>query len=319
MKKINFFTVFLLNLCILFFGCNFTYEPGSFTTEPTVNFNDNSKDKSIAISIPKKINTAKYINIYRQDVTDDSEESEIENIGILYPKFATTSGSAYIFYDSYITKNHKYKYRIRYADSDEYIFSHWSKEIKAQDGYEEDTVLAYTIPSTAKFNYDNDSFTLKINGTITPPADIENFDTKFKPMIIIKSNDKTQAFPITSTQDGTTIQLRGLLSSDFLDKNITIIGIVPQENIYVKDSADKEKTIIQRTTDTEQTTDSSQEDNSETETDENKENEKIPDIKEIHWLKYTKIKITGKGVSENTITIPSSAQNNGFDYSKKAN
>ena len=41
-----------------------------------------------------------------------------------------------------------------------------------------------------------------------------------------------------------------------------------------------------------------------------------PDIKQIHWLPATSIKLSG--FSDNTITIPSSAQSDGFDYSRKS-
>lgn len=295
MKKL----ILLLNLCVLFFGCNFTYEPTSLSTAPTVDFNDDSSidepDRFIIISIPKKITTAKYINVYRQDVTSDSNEEEIENIGIIYPKFVTTEGNAYIFYDPYIYTGHKYKYRVRYADTDAYVYTKWSQEIEAQNGYDEDSQpLAYNA-ADAKFVYDKDSYNLKISGTITPPtADIKNFEKDFKPMIIVKSEEKTQVFPIESIEDETKIPLRAILSADFLDKPISIIGIVPQKNIYVGDETKKD---------------------ADSDSDDEEEEEKIRDTKEIHWLKSTELKIN-KGAE--TLVIPSSAQSSGLDYSKKA-
>ena len=47
----------------------------------------------------------------------------------------------------------------------------------------------------------------------------------------------------------------------------------------------------------------------------NEENETNPDIKQIYWLPASDIKI--RGFSNNTIKIPSSAQNDGIDYSRK--
>ncbi len=367
MKKTLLNILMLSVISIIFFaGCNISYEPTSLSVAPTVAF----KGNSITISVPKKTNTVSYINIYRQDVTDNQEQEE-EIIGVIYPKYITTEGSVYIFYDEYITKNRTYRYRVRYTDYGEYISSKWSEEITAKDGYSEETTLAYNISSgssKAKFSYDSKLYILKIVGTITNP-DITDFETNFKPMLIAKTDSKTQVFPIESIEEGTSIQLRGVFPADFLDTPVTIVGIVPQETIYVdqktntskmagtsqtqfnlqreagdssaeepgntgnQDNSDnsensnntdnsdnKENDKENSTTPEDETNDTDNNentDNTENNETDNTEETKKYDIKEIHWLSVTPMSVAG--YSSGTFEIPSSAQTDGIDFSKKAN
>ena len=322
------FIILYFSLLLFLSSCNFSYEPINQSSPPTVDYNN----KAIVISIPKKINTAKYISIYRIDTTENSSNNEnenIQNIGILYPQFSDTVGAAFIFYDSHILKNHSYKYQIRYTDLDEYIYTKWSNDIIAKDGYDSTTQMTYDTKN-AYLSYDDTFYSLKISGKIIPPT-IENFDEDFKPMLIIKTEEKTQVFPVQSIEEGTTLQLRGILPSSFLDRPITIVGIVPQKNTYVNSSISTNRAIDfdnnvslgedlsstnENSTENSNTSENSNENNEQNNQEENnEENETNPDIKQIYWLPASDIKI--KGFSNNTITIPSSAQNDGIDYSRK--
>ena len=324
----NRFIILYFSLLLFLSSCNFSYEPINQSSPPTVDYNN----KAIVISIPKKINTAKYISIYRIDTTENSSDNEnenIQNIGILYPQFSDTVGTAFIFYDSYILKNHSYKYQIRYTDSDEYIYTKWSNDIIAKDGYDSTTQMTYDTKN-AYLSYDDTFYSLKISGKIIPPT-IENFDEDFKPMLIIKTEEKTQVFPVQSIEEGTTLQLRGILPSSFLDRPITIVGIVPQKNTYVNSSISTNRAIDfdnnvslgedlsstnENSTENSNTSENSNENNEQNNQEENnEENETNPDIKQIYWLPASDIKIIG--FSNNTIKIPSSAQNDGIDYSRK--
>ena len=324
----NRFIILYFSLLLFLSSCNFSYEPINQSSPPTVGYNN----KAIVISIPKKINTAKYISIYRIDTTENSSNDEnenIQNIGILYPQFSDTVGTAFIFYDSHILKNHSYKYQIRYTDSDEYIYTKWSNDIIAKDGYDSTTQMTYDTKN-AYLSYDDTFYSLKISGKIIPPT-IENFDEDFKPMLIIKTEEKTQVFPVQSIEEGTTLQLRGILPSSFLDRPITIVGIVPQKNTYVNSSISTNRAIDfdnnvslgedlsstnENSTENSNTSENSNENNEQNNQEENnEENETNPDIKQIYWLPASDIKI--RGFSNNTIKIPSSAQNDGIDYSRK--
>ena len=324
----NRFIILYFSLLLFLSSCNFSYEPINQSSPPTVGYNN----KAIVISIPKKINTAKYISIYRIDTTENSSNDEnenIQNIGILYPQFSDTEGTAFIFYDSHILKNHSYKYQIRYTDSDEYIYTKWSNDIIAKDGYDSTTQMTYDTKN-AYLSYDDTFYSLKISGKIIPPT-IENFDEDFKPMLIIKTEEKTQVFPVQSIEEGTTLQLRGILPSSFLDRSITIVGIVPQKNTYVNSSISTNRAIDfdnnvslgedlsstnENSTENSNTSENSNENNEQNNQEENnEENETNPDIKQIYWLPASDIKI--RGFSNNTIKIPSSAQNDGIDYSRK--
>ena len=324
----NRFIILYFSLLLFLSSCNFSYEPINQSSPPTVDYNN----KAIVISIPKKINTAKYISIYRIDTTENSSNNEnenIQNIGILYPQFSDTVGTAFIFYDSHILKNHSYKYQISYTDSDEYIYTKWSNDIIAKDGYDSTTQMTYDTKN-AYLSYDDTFYSLKISGKIIPPT-IENFDEDFKPMLIIKTEEKTQVFPVQSIEEGTTLQLRGILPSSFLDRPITIVGIVPQKNTYVNSSISTNRAIDfdnnvslgedlsstnENSTENSNTSENSNENNEQNNQEENnEENETNPDIKQIYWLPASDIKI--RGFSNNTIKIPSSAQNDGIDYSRK--
>ena len=144
-------------------------------------------------------------------------------------------------------------------------------------------------------------------------------------MLIIKTEEKTQVFPVQSIEEGTTLQLRGILPSSFLDRPITIVGIVPQKNTYVNSSISTNRAIDfdnnvslgeDLSSTNENSTENSNENNEQNnQVENNEENETNPDIKQIYWLPASDIKI--RGFSNNTIKIPSSAQNDGIDYSRK--
>ena len=220
---------------------------------------------------------------------------------------------------------------IRYTDLGEYTYSRWSNDIVAKDGYDSTTQMTYNT-SSAYLSYDSTFYSIKIKGTITPPT-VEKFDDDFQPMIIARTAEKTQVFPLQSIEQDTTIQLRGILPSSFLDTPVTIVGIVPQKNCYVTPysisnnraaefeivgNPEKSSTQKEDSTENSNSSDNSTPENNsqinQTENDDERTNN--PDIKQIHWLPATSIKLSG--FSDNTITIPSSAQSDGFDYSRKS-
>lgn len=105
---------------------------------------------------------------------------------------------------------------------------------------------------------------------------ITNFSTEYTPMIIIKNADKTQVFSLKSVADGSIISLFGTLPSEYIDTPIKIVGICAQKINY---------------------------------SDEEKKN-----IESVLWSDSSNIKLTG--CTDNTFTISSSKETDGFDYTR---
>lgn len=124
----------------------------------------------------------------------------------------------------------------------------------------------------------DDDFVLTIKGTVQEP-DITDFSTEYFPVLLLSTSSKSQAFKLTSVTDGTSLSLRNTIPADFYDTPITVIGITAQKSEYIDPKA----------------------------TD--------PVTKFIHWAIPTEISI--EGTTKKTITIPTIAGTDGYDYSRK--
>lgn len=272
MKKNIFGALFIFALVSSLISCNFTFSGSEYSDKPGVE----AIDKIITLSIPYQSDTTKYINVYRKDVNDKTDTDV--NIGLLYTSSYDTK-SAYTFFDKMIVKNHTYKYRVRYSDVDGYTYSEWSDEITAKDGYIDSSLLKYQA-NNAVFYLNDGDYSLKISGEILPPQ-IENFDTEYNSMLIVSNGTKTEVFKLESLANDTVIALRGRLPEDFIDVEITILGIVAQKSDI--DSTDDPTVEIQP--------------------------------KAVHWIEPTEIEVFG--FKNNKFTIPSIDGKDGLDYSKK--
>ena len=279
MKKRTSFLIFLITiLTIAFSSCKLKVEAEDLYDKPGVNVTDNQ----VTIIIPKISNDTKYVNIYRRDLQKDDEV----NIGILYHPLALENDNKnYCYIDTLIKKEHSYEYKVRYYDGSNYNYSEWSDTIYIEStfkAYPESQNLVYDANGSSLV-YERTDYTLTFSGTIIPP-DFPEFSTEgYKPMLIIQSEDSTQAFEISSVTSGNTpISLRGMLPSEFLDTNITILGIVAQKTIYDDPSKpDDEK-----------------------------------QMKTVIWTEPTEIPVNGTG-SSNSIFIPAQTGTAGLDYSRK--
>ena len=230
-KGTSFILLFAAILGITFSSCKLKIEDESLYDKPAVSI---TKDQVTFVISRVSVDT-KYINIYRRDKQND----EVYNIGILFhPEALLEDNKNYIYVDSLVKEGHSYDYRVRYRINDEYFYSEWSNKIEVtseNNAYEESVNLTYQA-NGATLIYEKTDFTLKIDGNMTAP-DFPEFSTEnFKPMLIFKSDKLTQAFEIASIADDTIIELRGLLPSEFLDTNISILGIVAQKIIYDDDT-----------------------------------------------------------------------------------
>ena len=282
-KGTSFILFFAAILGITFSSCKLKIEDESLYDKPAVSI---TKDQVTVVISRVSVDT-KYINIYRRDKQND----EVYNIGILFhPEALLEDNKNYIYVDSLVKENHSYDYRVRYRINDEYFYSEWSNKIEVtseNNAYEESVNLTYQA-NGATLIYEKTDFTLKIDGNMTAP-DFPEFSTEnYKPMLIFRSDKLTQAFEIASIADDTIIELRGLLPSEFLDTNISILGIVAQKIIYDDDTFEDDA-----------------------DGDGIEDNKKAK--KTIVWSEPTELDLIGAGSSK-TIYIPSQSGTAGLDY-----
>lgn len=275
-KGIAFFYIFLLILATFLCSCKVSVEDKNLMRKPDVDLSD----KQVTIIIQKINSDTDYINIYRKSTT--TRDAAEERIGIIYPE--NNDDMTYRFIDTLVYEDETYSYKVRYHDNSGYRYSEWSNEIEIENinyAYAPDKKLAYQTPDNTRFLYNDTNYTLSISGTITNP-EISNFTNDYQPMLIVSSEEATQVFKIRpqALTNGEIITLRDRLPASFMDKTITIKGIVAQQTEYYNPD----------------------------ETDDNKKKVKL-----IRWTPPTSIKIAGR--SENTLFIPSSAASAGTDYS----
>jgi len=280
MKKTAFifFSCFII---FLFFSCNVDIKDTNLLIKPDI---DISTQQTIVI-VHKVNNDSSYINIYRQEVSNDDEVKPVYNIGLLYPKSIDTNEITYRFIDELVFKDTSYRYRARYCDEDGYHYTDWSNVIKVESNfptaYDSNKKIVYTGPSDIGFTFDEINYTLKLSAALTAP-EIQSF-TDYQPMLIVNNGVNTQVFKISSDclTNRQAITLKDRLPIDFLDRNIIIEGVLAQKYEYINPEADAASRII----------------------------------KSIHWTLPTKIKVNG--YSDNIICIPSSLASSGLDYTSK--
>ena len=184
---------------------------------------------SIIISLSQHSVDTEYINIYRQDVSNPL--SLIENVGIIFPKSYDDDTRTYLFTDSLIFKDHIYKYYARYYDGHEYLSTKWTEEITAIDGFSSADSTVYVI-NNAYFSLNLSDYTFTVHGTISNPS-IPNFESDYKPAIILRTKDATQVFEVESISDGKVISIKGIIPQSFYDKTIELVGICGQKKEHI--------------------------------------------------------------------------------------
>ena len=282
-KGTSFFYILVSILCLVLCTCKLSLEDTELTDAPEASTANNQ----VSIIIPRLNNETKYINIFRKDAS----KSDIESIGMIFPNALMNRN--YLFVDELVTRDHKYKYKVRYFDNNGYSESKWSNEISTKDkdfANPSTKKMTYTT-SGVRFNYSKTDYTLTIEGTISKPdfdsyADEEDDDTDplYKPMLIVSTSERSEAIPISSVADNTIIPLRNILPSYFQDTNISILGLVAQKNEYVDRSVDADKRVTTS----------------------------------VIWTELATISIRGNGNSS-TFYIPSQVGEEGLDYTPPSN
>lgn len=284
MKKLSKFSKILLSFMLIslsFLSCNLEIEEEDKLSPPTC---DADAGNCISFSIKKYNSETQYINIYRKDITDSDTNAPYENIGLIFPKNFPDKEQTNGFKDIFVKNGHSYVYYARIFDGQKYIKTQESYEIKIPSNancFPDTADFTYNV-NQATFTYDSENFTITIDGTITDSTNIPS-NRSFTPVVIISSSEKSETFVLPPLVNGTVISLQSILSNDFFNKNIVIEGICGQEIEY---------------------------DDSNTEI----EQESRP-IKRIYWTTLTKINLIGS--TKNTINVPDSSNNHGYDYSRK--
>lgn len=190
---------------------------------------------TIIISLPQHSVDTEYINIYRQDVSNPL--SLIENVGIIFPKSYGDDTKTYLFTDSLIFKDHNYKYYARYYDGSEYLSTKWTDEVTAIDGYTSVSTTVYVV-NDAYISLSLSDYSFTLHGTIYNPS-IPNFESDYKPAIILRTKDATQVFEVESIADGKVISIKGIIPQSFYDKTIELVGICGQKKERINPEDDE--------------------------------------------------------------------------------
>ena len=271
MKKGTSFLTVISIICLVFCACNISLEDTELMQKPDIN----RSEAQLTLTIHKINSSTDYINIFRSE----SGGAEITR-GIIYTKDHPNE-TTYTFYDTLVKEGKKYKYRVRYHDSKGYYYSAWSDEKKMEDtaAYDSSDDLTYT-DNGAKFSINTTDYTLSLTSALTAPTAITDFD-KYIPMLIATAGDKTQIFELNDDFISATepISLRGLLPLDFMDRDITISGVLALKKQLANPS----------------------------ETDESKQKTEF-----ISLTEPLELKIQGK--NNNTINVPSQSGAAGYDY-----
>lgn len=324
-KKIYYEFIISVSIALVVFSiaissCNFKFGDPSLLTEPTVDY----ANSILTISIPRQSKSTQYINVYRQDVTDAKEDEydsvDIINIGLILPENLTSGGNSFQFQDSLVKKSHKYRYRVRYCESSGYYSTEWSDPVEISSGqaYKSDDVLTYTADGLS-FDYDETYFTLTLNGAVTSPSVISDF-ADYTPALIVKivDSETVKVFEISSESitSQKAISLRGILTSDFFDSNIQILGIVAQKKQYANEDSDVD--IDSLSSDDSSSSSSSSSSSAEGETSsESEEEEDEKPIMRIIWTEPVSIPVTGH--DDNILSLSAYTSTEVFDFSQSVN
>lgn len=194
-----------------------------------------AKGSDIVIAVPAD-KDAKYINIYRKK--KDSEY--VYNIGEILPGEQDSSAS-YVFTDGFVDSNYKYSYCARYTYKDYYKTTGWSEPIINNNTTVDNKTLALgelkVAPSpdvALKFNKDENIIEfIKGSYNFSP---LVTDTTGWSISMIVKNDSKSRVFKITNSELKTKIDLRSVLSSEFLKSSFTI------KNFVLEKIEDKSKT-----------------------------------------------------------------------------
>lgn len=215
------FTAFLV--C----GCKFNLSDSQYLDRPDVIV----REGYFEIIAPYISSKTKSITIYRQNV-HDSTESEVERVAIIYPKGIEDANDQTMHYDDYcVLGAQEYRYYIRFTD-DQGVRNRteWSdKKALSYGGADARSKIAYTV--STHYTYNPDTMILTSSADFTLPAQNATVlpdIASYKPCVVLQAGEKVQVFEIP---EGNTkyVPLKTMVPDDFLDVDVTLLGIVGQK------------------------------------------------------------------------------------------
>ena len=217
MKRISLFVLTLFTMLFIV-SCDGLYDdtevvPENYLPTPTVKYSNGIVNISCDAAATDNI---LWINIFRKNITDSSEEDAFVNIGQVLPYTGLTFTNSAQFTDEHVNSSTEYEYYIRYA-------------------YKNGTKVIYDRTSTKKITTDTNGhgeLTLTPADEVSLTYDAENFflsgnapsSVGFDVYIAVTNGTKTLPIPFTDGMD-----LRGFLPEDFLDVDISFICFIAQE------------------------------------------------------------------------------------------
>lgn len=233
MKKFVLSIISVLFLSIGFFSCNLvSIQDQELADAPAIQATTNG----LTLTIYRNSTDTKYIKVYRQDLSATTDDEMLPvTIGTIFPSIFGTDSKSCLLEDNWVFKDHEYQYKVVYVEADGLSYpSEWTKATVASSGLDDSTTTLKYDTTNCEFKFNEDDYTLTLSGTPTRASimvDNAEKGIEWEPVLAVKTDSISQVFPLNSITDGTTINLRGLLSSEFLNTNITIIGIVGQLKI----------------------------------------------------------------------------------------
>lgn len=207
-------------------GCKFDLSESKFLQRPDIEV----KNDFIIIRGPYVNSDTKYINIYRQDVT---ENSDIERIAVLFPKGFDKDNQTYIYFDYNIFYSHEYRYYVRFVEENgSKNRTEWTdkKNNTATTKNFGACSYAYTVPNDAIYTYDGTEMTLKLPAgkTFTEPDAIDDY-SEYKPALVFQRGEIIQTYEVNDFEN---VALKSLLPKEYLYTDVKLLGIVGQRKVY---------------------------------------------------------------------------------------
>lgn len=198
----------------------------------------------------KQITNMKYANIFREKIEYDpstkTEKSILEtlNIGQIVAADLTTELNSFMFSDSFTTPGEYYKYRIRFWNGSTYS---WSSYTPIREGIGKGVAELTVDDPTLNYVWNDklEKYILSLGTDAKAPlgfkelAVIFNNGTISRPFTLYDNpSNATDIEAGTATQvefnvsAGATIDLQKMFSTDFLDVEVEIVGLVAVYSVH---------------------------------------------------------------------------------------
>ncbi len=210
-------------------SCIINSEEASEFPQPTVANQDGGT--IYTISFPSNIGSKKmkYANVIRLscDSSDFSSTVTRTNIGQVFPTKISDQPSTYQFWDpNTATGGTYYKYLIRYFNGSIYQYTNATEDTYPGLNTSE-AVLTGSPEIDITVNEQLNTWKIELSTAVTFPS---GFDSDSELAVVISNGTDRKSFTIASKYDAEhtaeSVDLQRILSEDFLDRKITILGVV---------------------------------------------------------------------------------------------